>query len=178
MNETKHINKNSHATRTDSQAHDSTFGSPVHTPEINCGGNFVAVAGNSPPESGCYSGASGQDLILVASAHDDGHIDRYDTQRTARTDSQAHDSTVGNPVRTAVMDCGVNSGTVAGNFPLESGVISMLLTIYTLVLFRHPSVILRLVDGTPGWKHRHMMAREIRLVLKIFISPIITWPLV
>lgn len=40
----------------------------------------------------------GQDPILESSAHHDGHIDRNNTEPTARIDSQAHDSTVGIPV--------------------------------------------------------------------------------
>ena len=115
----------------------------------------------------------GQDPILEASAHDDGHIDMNNTQPTARTDSQAHDSTVGNPVRMPVMDCSGNYRSVAGNVPLESGEHPGANDLTYAGVVQNLSVILRLVDGTPCWKHRHMMDREIRLVLKIFISLII-----
>ena len=157
---------------------------------MDCGGNSGTVAGNVPLESGDHSGATdltcagvvqtpvrspavgGQDPILEAS-HDDGHIDMNNTQPTARTDSQAHDSTVGTPVRMPVMDCGGNYGSVAGNVPLESGEHSCANYLTYAGVVQNLSVILRLVDGTPCWKHRHMMDREIRLVLKIFISLII-----
>ena len=162
---------------------------------MDCGGISGTLAGNVPFESGGHSGAtdltyagvaqapvrspavSGQNHILEASVHDDGHIDRNNTQPTALTHSQAHDFMVGNPVRTPVMDCGGNSGTVAGNVPLESwdhaGATDL----------TYAGVVQTPVRNSAASGRNSMleasahMAREIRLVLNNFISLIIFGPL-
>lgn len=111
-------------------------------------------------------------------ANEKRYINKTNMQRATRTDSQAHDSTVGNPVRKPVMDCAGNSGTVAVKVPLEKGIIRELLTLPTLVKFRHLSVVLQLVDRTPSWNHRHTMMVTLigiiqNLLLVLIVKPMI-----